>query len=305
MTNATTAYWFRWALVGAVASAASGAMVAFYQAERAVKKLAGVQSVLRVLVLGIVVIGAWRFGFGGYVLAGVLGACASLAGLLLVMPSQAPGTWYQQLPPGFMKVASLAFAGTLLWTVGRTVDVVLLDRFTLDRAVFGCYALATTMAMVISLVNSATQVVATPFFSSHFTDGRWVLHNAAKWQVVGVIVSVCCAATLYLLVNVLVHFVYGSQYSLTVDIVVPVLLANCLLGSFHILSAALIGINLVKVNTLVAAVVIPLSVLVTFLMVSQYGVWGAAWAQVIAAVTYAAIQSSLGWTLLVRNARCR
>jgi hypothetical protein len=40
-------------------------------------------------------------------------------------------------------------------------------------------------------------------------------------------------------------------------------------------------------------------------MANRYGVWGAAWAQVISAAVYAGLQSIWGWVVLYRKAGFR
>jgi O-antigen/teichoic acid export membrane protein len=302
MSNAYTAYWFRWSLLGCLASSASSTLVAFYQAERAIRKLAGIQSVLRFVVLLGIVGGAWMAGFIGYVVAGIVGTFLTFGGLLAVLPrSRSPARW-GPFPVGYMHVAAFALLGSLLWTVGRTADVVILDQLTCDRVQFGCYALANTIGMIMSFISSTVQVVAIPFFSSHFQDVEWVMMNARKWQIVGAFLGTFGAAAVFCAATLLIKFIYGEAYARTTSFLIPVLIAQCLLATFHILAAALVGMNLVRVNTMVATIVMPLSVLTTLVMSREYSIWGAAWAQVISATIYACMQSIIGWRALSRKA---
>ena len=301
MTNARTAYWYRWSLLGTVATSSSGILIAFYQAEHNVKKLAGIQTVVRVLVLIIVVGGTWIGGFQGYIVAVIAGAFLMLGGLMAVLPRSQGTIHWEHLPIGYTRVAGLALLANVIWTIGRTVDVVVIDRFTSNRAQFGCYALATSIAMLTTLMISIVQVIAIPYFSANHLNAKWVLLNAKKWQKAGTLLASFGAVAVYFAATLIVRFIYGHAYSEAILFLIPILLAQCLLATFHIQSAALIGMNLVSVNTMTAALVVPLSVLVTIILARQYGAWGCAWAQVISAGIYAGLQYCLGWSALIRK----
>jgi O-antigen/teichoic acid export membrane protein len=306
MHDPCTAYWYQWSLLGCLASTLGSVLIAFYQAERAVRQLASLQSKIRIIIFILVIGGGWVAGFIGYVVAGIISSFLMLGGLLGVLRKRPSSLIRVQFPVGFLQTAGFAFVANICWSAGRTADVVVLDRYLVDRAQFGCYALAITIVSILSVVSSSIQVVTVPFFAAHSQDGEWVLLNARKWQFAGLIVALFSAVAVICFATVLVRFVYGEIYLPTILFLIPLLIAQCLLSTFHIQAAALMGTNLVRVNTIVAAIVVPLSVITAIFMIRKYGVWGAAWAQVISAFVYAGFQSSWGWVALSRKARiCR
>ena len=62
----------------------------------------------------------------------------------------------------------------------------------------------------------------------------------------------------------------------------------------------MIGVGETRVNTLVAAAALPLSLGLLWLLVAKYGVWGAAYAQLIVATGYALLQLAWSWRVLAR-----
>ena len=117
---------------------------------------------------------------------------------------------------------------------------------------------------------------------------------------VGTLSTVVAAIAAFGLGAALIRHLYGNAYSAAVSFLVPLLLAQIILGTFHIQSSALLGIGLVRINTCVSALAVPLSVLCCIIMVRCWGIGGAAWAQVISASLYAVIQSAWGWLALTR-----
>jgi len=303
MSSAHTAFWFRWSLLGGMATAATSIIISFYQAERAVKQLAGIQSVVRIAALAFCVAGAWVGGFEGYIIAGIVSPFILLGSLIGNQSRTAVPLHKLMLPEGYMKVAGLAMIATLLWTAGRTADVVILDRLVTNRVKFGCYSLALSISTIVSIINATVQIVTVPYFSKRHESGDWVLRNARKWQIAGTLVCIGVSILIITGVALLLKPIYGTAYTVAAYYLVPLLLAQCLLATFHIQAAAMGGIGLVKVNTTIGAIVVPISVGISYFMAKKYGIEGAIWGQVISAAFYAIVQSVWGWEILSRRAR--
>ncbi len=305
MSSESTSYWYRWSLLGVLATSATSLLISFYQAERALRELAGLQSVMRAASLLVTVGGAWLGGFEGYIIAGIGTAFMTLGSFAFMRRRDHTPVRREPLPTGYLKVAGLALLGVLLWTAGRTADVVILDRLTTERARFGCYSFALALAMIMSLINGSVQTVTVPFFSTRHQAADWVLAKARKWQAAGALLSLFGTFAAITLAALLIRPFYGPAYTETVSFLVPLLLAQCVLATFHIQAAALIGLGLVRVNTIIAAIVVPISVLVTYEMARKYGITGAAWGQVVSAGIYAVMQSFWGWTVLSRRSKAQ
>ena len=174
MTNYDTVRWFCLSLAGVVAGALSGTVVAFYQAEKNVRKLAGTQSMVRITSVALIIVGAWFWRFPGYIIALALASLASLVGLCWGADLRGVPLRGTHLPTGFAAVATYALAGNLCLTVGRSADVVIMDRFVDDRGLFGCYALALTILGLPMMVNGALATVAVPYFSARLGSPAWV-----------------------------------------------------------------------------------------------------------------------------------
>jgi O-antigen/teichoic acid export membrane protein len=186
--------------------------------------------------------------------------------------------------------------------IGQSADIIIMDRWISDRRLFGCYVLALSITAVLGLVNSTLQAVAMPFFAARHEDPGWIIHRARKWQQVGICSATVAAGLVFALSYLFLPLLFGDSYGDATVMLVPLLASFCIRSTFHILVVALTGTGQMGVNTAVAAIVMPISVGVAYVLTRSYGIWGAIWTQVIAGSTYALLQSVWGWRVLSRAA---
>lgn len=300
MSSLRSSYWFRWSLIGVIANVGSGILTSYYQAEHEIKKLSGVQSVVRSVSVLFIILGAWLAKFEGYITGQIAGAITVFLGLLIALKKVPVNKPSSPLPSGFIAIGLYACIGNMLWTVGRSIDIVIMDRVVMDRALFGCYALATIFVMVPALINTSIQSVASPIFSQKAHDINWVIRRVKETQCLAAIFSLIVSVIVFFLAKILVGQYYGPQYSGTISLLAILLGAFCVSSSFHMISAALVGLGKVRLNTTIAAVVIPSSVILTFVLIKNYGIRGGAWAQFISSAIYAIVQISISASVFRR-----
>jgi O-antigen/teichoic acid export membrane protein len=302
MTDPRTAYWFRWFLLGTIANVIIALLTSYYQAERQVKKLSGIQSVVRLLNVLLIVGITWLAGFSGYVIAMILGSCLYAFSLYRanVWPRNSLNLKLGSLPTGLWSITFLAFSSIVVCALGRNLDLVIMDRLVTDRALMGSFALVASFLILPQTLTSAVQSVGLPYFAAHHREPRWLLRTAAKAQALAAFASLLVAAVVAVGCYALVTWFYGPAYFPTRQLVLPMLAAYCVTSSFHILSIALTGAGLMRVNLTVSVIVLPVSVATTYGCIRAFGVFGAAWAQLANASFYALLQHSVGWYYLLR-----
>jgi len=300
MAHPGTAYWFRWSIIGAVANSSVAMLTAYYQAEREIKKLSGVQSVVRCFNVALIVVLAWAFGFPGYVVAVAAGSCAAAASLFRASRWRWLFARLRDLPPGLWSLALFAFGATVICQIGRSMDMLMLDRMAHDRPLLGCFALATSLLLLPGLFTSTIQQVANPYFAPHHGDRHWLVSTAIKTQVIATLGSFVLAVAVYTGTMVLLRWVYTPAYRPTEFLMLPMLAAYVLNSSYHLLSSALFAAGLTRVNFQVSVLMLPVSLGCSYFGIRSHGVAGAAWAQFANAAFYALLQHALGWRALLR-----
>lgn len=300
MTEPRTAYWFRWYLVGTIASLVVSQLTSFYQAERQVKKLSGIQSVVRFVNVLLIIGVTWMLGFAGYVIAMILGSC--LYAFSLYRANTWQGSWLdlRNLPQGLWPTAFLALSSMVVCSFSRNLDLLIMDRLITDRALMGSFALVASFLILPQTLTSAVQSVGLPYFAARHRDPRWLVRTAAKTQALAALASLAVAGAVFAGCYALVTWFYGPAYFPTRQLALPMLLAYWMNSTFHILAIALTGAGLMRVNLAVSMIVLPVSVATTYLCIRKFGVFGAAWAQFANASFYALLQHAAGWRYLFR-----
>ena len=301
MSNAKTAYWFRWFLLGTLANVLASLLTAFYQAGKQVKKLSGIQSVVRFFNVFLIVGAAWTAGFAGYIIAATASAWVYALSLYKATKWESIRLTVPQLPKVVWSTGLLAMGGNLLYSMSRSLDIVIMDRLVTDRALMGSFALASSFMMFPQFLISAVQTVGVPYFAARFREPQWLLKTTIKAQAVALLLSFVIAALFYLGCLALVHWFYGPSYAPTARLIVPMLGAFCLNSTFNVLSMALFAIDMVRINVLVAVIMFPISVAMSYGCIRQFGVAGAVWAQLANAFLYALVQHGIGWRVMLNQ----
>jgi len=300
MTNPRTAYWFRWFLIGTIANVIVSLLTSFYQAEKQAKKLSGIQSLVRLLNVFLIVGITWLAGFPGYVIAIALGTCIYALSLYRATAWHRTPLSLRHLPPGLWSIAFLALSSMVVYTLGRNLDIVIMDHLVTNRALMGSFALVASFLILPQTLTSAVQSVGLPYFAAHHREPRWLVRTAVKAQALAALASLLLAAVAAAGCYVLVTWFYGAAYSPARLLILPMLGAYCLSSTFHILSIALTGAGFMRVNLIVSLIVLPVSVTNTYCCIRAFGVFGAAWAQLANAAFYALLQHAAGWRCLLR-----
>jgi O-antigen/teichoic acid export membrane protein len=300
MTDPRTAYWFRWFLLGSIANIVVGLLTSYYQAEKQVKKLSGIQSLVRLLNVFLIVGITWFGGFAGYIIAMVLGSCIYAFSLYRANHWSGTSLSLRNLPSGVWSTAFLALSSMIVYFVSRNLDMVIMDRLVTDRTLMGSFALMGSFMILPQTLTSAVQNVGLPYFAAHHREPRWLLRTALKTQALAALASLCLALVIALGCYVLVTWFYGPAYFPTRQLVLPMLGAYCMLSTFHILAIALTGAGLMRINLIVSIIVLPVAVSATYICIRAFGVFGAAWAQFGNACFYAMLQHAIGWRYLLR-----
>ena len=294
---------FLWLLVSLPFGVASGYCVAYLQAVRELKRLAGRRIMFRVATVLVTLLAA--------VYAGVRGYAASLvvisAAWAMLMASTVGWRRFRHVgrpwavPPGFLMMAAQSLLASIVWSVGRTGDLVMLDRLSADRSGIAAYAVAQTIVVMAGSLLGGLQTVAVPYFAEMRPGSGELRGRLWRNQVRLTSLAAISATCAWVAAAVFSVMFLGPSYRQLPVFAVLLLLGFVMQSTFSLVAAALIGIGRVDVNLKVAIVATAAGLGMCWAGFRQWGLLGMAIGQAGGLALYAVIQWTTAWPILTQR----
>ncbi len=283
----------RWIMIYALAIpflVITDLLTVYLQASKKIREMSRVQASIKLINFVFIVACTWKWGLPGFVTgtlaASILGMIPPLSRVGWQFLKAAP----EKIPVGIYSLALFSLLAYGITNLGQYGDLFVLDHFVTDRIAIGHYSLATYFVIAATQVTMTIQAVLIPYFSLHSNDRAWFTRNLRQNQLFTSLISLGIAAGVFLAAWILIRFFYGPAYQPALTYLQVLLIRYILFSSYAIISAALIGIGLIKYNFYAVGVTIPLGLFLSYLLQKQSGALGVAWGQVIAALLTLAIQ---------------
>lgn len=175
-----------------------------------------------------------------------------------------------------------SWAANLLQQVNYRFDVIILGGFASASAV-GVYSVALTLTGVAWVLPQALQTVLFPRAASLDESERIgeigaEESNAAVAKAVrhGVLLTLPAAVLISALLVIAVPLLYGSKFHNTTELGFILLPGVLLLGIGKVLSSAIVGRGYPRYSLWIAAVVMPVTLVLYFTLIPALDAWGAA-----------------------------
>lgn len=274
--------WMPWYMLLILPNAVFNICLTYLQAVRQFKRMAKVQSVLKILSVVVVILSTWQWGIVGYI--------GAVVGMMVL--SCFIGMWQvedrfwqqtrQQIPAGFHFLARVSIFASVVGTLGYYTDVFFLDHFIADREMVGYYALATIFLMIGTQFTGTVQSFLTPYFAEKSYDGHWLWREMMRYQKYLSLVMLVVCPLIYLLVTGLVSIYYGDSYAPVLTFMSVMLMQLWLHTTYSIVGCTLLSINKEHYNLVVALFYLMIKCVLSYFMVTSYGVMGLVYAQIMA-----------------------
>lgn len=294
----STIHTARWLVIYSIIlpfSVMSEIFMVFLQAQKRIKVMARVQAVVKIQAVGIVVFATWKWGFSGFIISTIT---ASVMGLIPLMWQVGLQFWAAarlRHVPRFANFAIYSTLGTLVSQIGQRGDIMLLDHLVADREALGYYSLATIFVMAALQVTGSVQQIVTPYFSEHSRDFCWV---AKHWKINTcrmIALSVVVALGVFLVAAVLLQFFFPPQYIVTLSCLSVLLIKYVVYSSYAIGGAMLLGLGYMKANFICVAISTPISLIIMYFSLKEFGINGLLWAAVGSSLITCAISYTIVW----------
>ncbi len=288
-----TAYLSRWLIIFLAAVpfiVIYDILIAYLQGNKRIKEMSRMQAIYKTITFFLVALGTWRWGLEGFVIGTI---AASLIGLLPLLKPVGLDFLRRRLgslPAGYNRMVLFSMLAYSITILGQYGDIFILDHFVLDRQSIGHYSLATYFVLAATQATLAIQAILIPYFSEHGRDKAWLDRNLRQYQLLTSGLSLFIAVGINIVAWGLVRYVYKAAYEPSLGYLLVLSLRYILFSSYAIISAALIGIEMVRYHFFAVGVAVPIGLVLSYFLQQPYGAMGVAWAQVIAAALTLALE---------------
>lgn len=262
----------------------TGLLTVYLQAQKRFRKMAQAQAIFRIQSIPLILLGTWRWGFAGFIIASILSHAIGLWPFLRYSGLEIYKKFTIAIPSELMSYATFSFLAQILSQIVTNGDILILDHFSTDRENIGFYSLALLFILAGTLVTQTVRSITTPYFSEHSNDLHWVRTQLRKNQLRMIFFSIAIALGTYLGSRVVIPLFYGPTYRQAIIYLGILLVGFTIQGAYAILSSAITGLGKMNYTFIIAALSAPVELGLTFISLKHYGFIGVAWSQVITAL---------------------
>jgi len=280
-----TAHIARWLLVYSISipiAVTSELLVVFLQAQKKIKLMARVQSIVKVQSVIIIVLCTWKWSFQGFVLSTIIAYAAGLIPLVSQVHLSFLTKRATYHNPLFMNYAIFSMLGNLVSQIGQRGDLFILDHFSTNREIIGYYALASIFFMAAIQATGVVQQILVPYFSEHSSDHSWITKhidiNVKRMTLLGLAIAISTFGAAWFII----YAFFDPSYFLALRYLAVLLVSYCIFSTYAVVWAAMVGLGFMRFKFCIVAISTPLTLLLMYIGLQRFGIVGLAWSSVAA-----------------------
>ncbi len=275
--------WMMVLMFSVPATALGSVLMMYLQARKRIKLMATAQTMIRVVGLTVIVLAAFFYGFGGFVIASAIVAIAALAPLVSLVKDDLVGSKSdaEESFPLIWYYARWSLAGNLVATTIGFLDILMLNYLIDDRVGLGYYSIATIFVLGLSQVTSTVQTIATPFFSEYSSDRSQFMRVLKKYQKMLMLTALALTVASMVIVPWLIVLFYGESYAPAGEYFQILAVKYFLWSCYALLGIAIWGVGKMKLSFYNALATLVVSTVISYVLIIRNGLQGAAIAQVV------------------------
>lgn len=158
------------------------------------------------------------------------------------------------------------------------IDTFVIGNIMKDAEQIAMYKAACTIPFALNMVPNSIMQFACPHIAYHKNESNWIKKNIALVYMANGIVNVVIGTILIAVAPLLISVLYGDSYKEIISVFRIMLVAYILNACFRTPAANLLAIlKMPRTALVVSLATIFISVMMSTIMVSKYGIQGAAW----------------------------
>lgn len=266
------------------ASALGGVITNYMQALKRIKLMANIQIYFKLAGVVSLIALTYFFGFTGFIISSLFISYLGLPIMLrLVLTNLGKTKKVENAFSTSFYYAKWSVGANVISTIGANMDIFMLNFLIADRESFGYYGVATIFISAMRYATDAVREIAAPYFSEKSGDREEFMRVLRKYEKLMFLFSLSVTIISVAAVPAFIQFVYGVNFTST-GVYFSILALQFLIGnSFSILGIAVWGVGKIKYNFISTTLNVPITIVLSYIFITHYGILGAAVAQALAA----------------------
>ncbi len=258
-------------------------IMVYLQALKKIQLMAKAQVFIRLFGFVVLVSATYFYGLVGFILSIIFVGYVSLFPLInLVKDSFKSRIKVNNVFIQSFFYAKWSVSANAVSTIGQYADIFMLNYLIKDRVSFGYYALSTIFILAMNNITATVQSIVTPYFSEKSTDKKEFLRVLKKYEKLMILLVLGVSIAAFLIVPAFIRIVYGSNYA-SAGVYFRILVLKYFFWSCYALfGVAILGLGKMRYNFLSVSISVPISLVLSYVFITSYGVTGAAAAQAFA-----------------------
>jgi len=258
-------------------------IMVYLQALKKIQLMAKMQIFIRLFGFIVLVVITYFYGLIGFIISTVfIGYIALLPLFNLVKDDFKSKVKVDNVFSKSFFYAKWSVSANGVSTIGGYMDIFMLNYLIKDRISFGYYSLATIFILGMNYITSTVQSIATPYFSEKSNDKKDFLRVLKKYEKLMILLALAVSIIAVVIVPPFIKIVYGNNYTVA-GFYFRILVLKYFFGScYSLLGAAILGLGKMRYNFLTVSISVPISFILSYFFITNYGIVGAALAQALA-----------------------
>jgi O-antigen/teichoic acid export membrane protein len=267
------------------ASIYTSLIITYLQAIKKIKLMATLQILIRVSGFIVIVVTTYFFGFAGFILSTICVGYIALLPLFNTIKENINIQSVAQNPNIFslsFYYAKWSVSANAVSSMGKYMDIFMLNYLLKDREGIGYYSLATIFILGLEYITSTVQSISTPYFSEKSVNKKEFLRILWKYEKLMILLASSVATFAFIIVPPFIRIVYGSNYEIAGTCFRILTLKYFFWSCYALIGVAIFGLGKVLYNFIADLVFVLISLLLSYFLVTSQGVIGASIAQATA-----------------------
>ena len=265
-------------------------LIAYFQALKEFKKVSKYLIFARIVhVVGIILL-TYLFKIEGFIGGVVIGFLFSF--ILLLIQTKMKLKLNKSIKDAFFvhwEVAKFAFLGNVISSINLYLDFIILNHIVKNAELLGQYGFALTLMTGLRVFGYTVQQFVTPFYSEKSHQFA-ILHKIfIKSERIFILISFIFSILVAILAPLFIHFVFGGKYDVAIEYFIYLTIAWLIRSWYTLKGPLLLSLGFVRVNFYNSVILLSLSIVPYWLLIQEYKILGALYAQCLTALLGAII----------------